>query len=165
MAAELLILRHARSGWGAGIATDFERTLSPHGIEAAPRVGRWIAEQQLVPDYIFASPAVRTRQTLALLEEALGSETPTRWEDSIYEASLGELIELLRERPAEADRVLLLGHNPGLELLIAYLGDRDAPTPFPAAALAHFRMPDDWGVLPRGCAELVEIVRPRGLGS
>ena len=161
----MLILRHAKSGWGAGTATDFERTLSPHGIQTAPRVGRWMAEQQLAPDYIFASPAVRTRETLALLEEALGSDTPTRWEDVIYEASLVELIELLRERPADADRVLLLGHNPGLALLVDYLDEGAAPMSVPAAALAHFRMPDDWGDLRRGCGELVEVVVQRGMVS
>ena len=170
MATELLILRHAKSSWGAGVASDFERPLSPRGARTAPRVGCWMAERDLVPDFVFASPAVRTRETLALLLDAMGAEPDTRWEEAIYGASLGELIDLLGERPGEARRVLLLGHNPGLEALVGYLGEGGVPTPigakaFPTAALAHFVMPDDWCDLQRASGDLVEVLRPRELES
>ena len=168
MATELLILRHAKSSWESDASTDFERPLSPRGIKTAPRVGRWMAERELVPDFVFASPAVRTQETLALLLDAIGSEPPIQWEELIYGASTGQLIDLLGERPGDAGRVLLLGHNPGLEMLTSHLIGGGIPTPvgakaFPTAALAHFRMPDDWQDLQYGSGELVELLRPREL--
>jgi len=168
MASELLILRHAKSSWESGVASDFERPLSPRGLRTAPRVGRWLAERDLAPDFVFVSPAQRTRQTLELLVEAIGSEPEVRFEERIYEASLGELITLLAERPGHAERVLILGHNPGLAMLADYLAAEGLPVSpdgkvFPTAALAHFGMPDDWNDLQRGDGELHELLRPREL--
>jgi len=168
MGSELLILRHAKSSWEAGVATDFDRPLSSRGLRTAPRVGRWLAGRDLAPDFVFVSPAQRTRQTLELLVDALGSEPEVRVEERIYEASLGELITLLGERPGDFRRVLLLGHNPGLAMLVDYLARNGLPeapggTEFPTAALAHLDMPDDWSDLQRGDAELMEMLRPREL--
>lgn len=166
MACELLILRHAKSSWDSGVASDFERPLSPRGQRTAPLVGRWLAERDLAPDFAFVSPAQRTRETLDLLVGALGTEPDVRWEERIYEASLGELIRLLAERPPEAERVLILGHNPGLAMLADFLAADGLPVPpdgkaFPTAALAHLVMPNDWSDLQHGDGELREVLRPR----
>jgi phosphohistidine phosphatase len=170
MASELLILRHAKSSWDSGVASDFERPLSSRGRRTAPLVGHWLAGHDLAPDFAFVSPAQRTRETLDLLVDALGSEPEVRWEKRIYEASLGELIRLLAERPSGSERVLILGHNPGLAMLADYLAVDGLPMPpdgkaFPTAALARFRMPDDWSDLQRGDGELREILRPRDMES
>ena len=168
MASELLILRHAKSSWDSGAASDFERPLSPRGKRTAPRVGRWLAERGLAPQFAFVSPAQRTRETLELLVGAFDGEPEVRWEERIYEASLGELIRLLAERPPHAERVLILGHNPGLAMLADYLAADGLPVPadgkaFPTAALAHLSMPDDWSDLQRGDGVLHEVLRPREL--
>jgi len=170
MASELLILRHAKSSWDSGVASDFERPLSPRGRRTAPRVGHWLAERDLVPDFAFVSPAQRTLETLELLTEAWGAEPQVRREERIYEASLGELISLLAQCPPNAERVLILGHNPGLAMLADYLAVDGLPVPpdgkaFPTAALAHLRMPADWSDLQRGDGELIEVLRPRDMES
>jgi phosphohistidine phosphatase len=168
MATELLILRHAKSSWDSGAKSDFDRPLSSRGRRTAPRIGRWLADRDLVPDFAFVSPSMRTRQTFELLVEALGSEPDMLFDERIYDASLGELVSLLADRPEPAERVLLLGHNPGLEMLVDFLASGAIPEPsggamFPTAALAHLVLPDDWGDLQRGDGELLEILRPRDL--
>jgi len=154
--SELLILRHAKSSWESDAVTDFDRPLSRRGEGDAPRVGRWILEQGLVPDRIVSSPAKRARQTARRVAEAVGFEpSEVEFDDRIYGAGVAVLLELLGE--IDGGRVLLVGHNPGLEMLVDHLAGGRAPRDggkfFPTAALAYFR---DGG--------LVSIQRPRGLG-
>ena len=75
---KLLLLRHAKSSWGAADLTDFERPLNERGRRDAPLVGEFIREQGLRPDLVISSPAQRTRETIALVIEAAGIEVAER---------------------------------------------------------------------------------------
>ena len=169
MSRELLILRHAKSAWASEAPTDFERPLAKRGFRDAPRMGAWLRGQQLIPDHIVSSPAVRAKQTAAGVLEGLGmaASSTIHWQPRIYEASLGALLAILEACPVAAARVLIIGHNPGLEYLLAYLADK-IPNPddgklLPTATLAHLAMPDQWENLQAGCASLAAITRPRSL--
>ena len=153
---DLLIMRHAKSSRESDAATDFDRPLSARGERDAPRMGRWILEQGLVLDRILSSPARRARQTARRVAEAAGFDrAEVEFDDRLYGAGLAVLLELLGE--IDGGRVLLVCHNPGLEMLVDRLAGGRAPRDggkfFPTAALAHFR---DGG--------LVSIERPRSLG-
>ena len=90
-------------------------------------MGAWLAERQLLPDFVVSSPATRASETAALVLEALGLDpTPSRWDRRIYGASTGELLELLAEVPADSKRTLLIGHNPGFEMLVRRPGQEPA---------------------------------------
>ncbi len=122
MKRELLVLRHAKSAWDTGARTDFERPLSGRGRRDAPRMGRFLAERGLVPDHVVSSPAERARQTVLAVCAELGlGEDAVRWDERIYHASTGALMDVLAESPAGAHRVLIAGHNPGLEMLVQTL--------------------------------------------
>jgi len=170
MRRELLLLRHAKSAWGADAPTDFERPLAQRGRRDAPRMGAWLRESSLLPDHVVASPARRAAETvhLALAEMGLGEEAVV-FADDVYEAAMFDLLDVLADCPATSRRVLLVGHNPALEDLVEHLAGRVAAPPggklFPTAALAHLAMPDDWSRLPRGCAELLSFIRPRTLSG
>jgi phosphohistidine phosphatase len=61
-----------------------------------------------------------------------------------------------------------VGHNPGLESLIAHLAGDDLDRPqdgklLPTATVARLEMPEDWTALDPGCAILVSVTRPKGL--
>ena len=58
---ELLIMRHAKSDWGVGLASDRERPLAPRGVKAAKRMGKFLTKANAAPDLILSSPAVRAR--------------------------------------------------------------------------------------------------------
>ena len=96
--------------------TTLTRPLSPRGIAEARAAGHWLREQAVLPALVLCSPALRAQQTL---EHALG-KTAAHSEPRIYEASAGELIALIDEH-ADAPRLLLVGHNPGFETLVALL--------------------------------------------
>lgn len=164
---ELLIMRHAKSDWSSGASGDFERPLNRRGREAAPRMGRWLIEQRLHPDQVVSSPALRAAQTARLVTAELGfDERQIDWREEIYEAAPGTLLRLLAVLPA-LPRTLLIGHNPGLERLLAYLV-ASLPSPedanlLPTATVARLRLGDDWGDLQPGSGQLLALVRPKSL--
>ena len=165
---ELLILRHAKSAWDTGAERDFDRPLNARGKRDAPRVGQWLREQWLVPDAVLASPARRARQTVKRVcrEVDFPLETVV-WDESLYEATTGALLAALARVPASSHRLLLVGHNPGLEELLrhlcATLPVADDGKLLPTAALARLALPKRWDALAPGCAELVALVRVRDL--
>jgi phosphohistidine phosphatase len=166
MSRELLIVRHGKSDWSVE-ATDFDRPLKKRGKKAANCLGKWLNQQQIPPDLIICSPANRAIATARLVCEAM--RVVHIVEDvRIYEASLDDLLLVLADIPAEKNRVMLVGHNPGLEMLLSYLVEETIPLPpdgklLPTASLARLSMPDDWQNISTGCAQLVEMIRTREL--
>lgn len=169
MTRELLLLRHAKSAWDTGAPTDYERPLAKRGLKAAPRVGRFMAENGLHPDYVVSSPAQRARQTVMLVCAEVGiGEGAIQWDRRIYHAGAVTLVNVLRESPPEARRVLMVGHNPGFEQLLQSLCAGEVPMPedwklMPTAALARMRVKVPWSELGHDVAELISLTRARSL--
>jgi len=161
MSRELIVVRHAKSAWDTDAASDFDRPLAKRGRKAAPAVGRWMREHGLQPDWVVASSALRVRQTLHRLLPELESEPPVVWVQALYTATLRDLLGTLASCPADRPRVLLVGHNPGLETLVEHL--TGSVEPLPTAALVRISLPDDWTGLTARCGTLEALVRPREL--
>lgn len=165
---ELLILRHAKSDWFSGASGDFERPLNERGRQDAPRMGDWLRQRGLVPDQVISSPAERARQTSLAVVEALDiQESHIHWDRRVYMAGVRELLDVLADCPGSARRVLLVGHNPGLEELVVYLADRDSLTLEPGfmktATLARLSLPKDWRGLKSGSGHLLEWATPKSI--
>ena len=114
-----MILRHAKAvPWYPGV-DDFHRPLSDIGTGHARKVANWMCKHLAAPDSILCSPSQRTRETLSpLLSRDPGLDSVTRFEPEIYGASTSTLHSILDFGFAEADRVLIVGHNPGFEILV-----------------------------------------------
>lgn len=169
MIRELLIVRHAKSAWHTDAASDFDRPLSKRGKRDAPRLGAWLRQQALVPDRVVSSPAKRARKTAVEVCRELGIEkTQVIWEPRIYEATCEELLSVLQETSAHVQRLMLVGHNPGLEDLIKLLCKaRPAEAPdnklLPTASVARLKLYGDWSELACGSAELIDVTKARTL--
>lgn len=169
MPRELLLLRHAKSDWDENVASDFQRPLAKRGKSDAPKVGAWLYREGLVPDHVISSPAERARQTATKVCKRLDfKKKAISWDAAIYEAGVGDLLGVLARCPETAATVLLIGHNPGLEELLAHLLGEEPERPedgklLPTAAVARLEMPADWTSLAAGSAQLISITRPRGL--
>ena len=165
MSRELLLLRHGKSDWDTGV-DDFHRPLQDRGKRGAQRIGVWLAQQQRVPDYIVTSPAERARVTAQKACKAMGNGDQGIQQDRrIYAADIDRLLAVLSDCPQDAGRVMLVGHNPGLEELLDWLVSDALPVPddgkrLPTATLAILKMPADWQTLIAGCARLDSITRP-----
>lgn len=168
MTRELLILRHGKSDWSTGV-DDYHRPLKERGIRAAQQVGSWLARQDMLPELVVTSPALRALTTASLACDAMGTGSRVILKDRrIYAADVDALLEVLGDCPPDAGRVMLVGHNPGLEELLVWLAGADIPLPadgklLPTAALARLRMPSDWRDPGKGCARLESITRPAEL--
>ena len=171
MSRELLILRHAKSAWDTDAPSDFERPLSKRGRRDAPRVGRFLHEQGLLPDYVVSSPAERAKQTVIGVCGPLGFEPQQiNWDSRIYHGYAGSLLNVLNNCPNDSKRVLIAGHNPGLEVLLQNLCNHEIPMPadyklMPTAAVAHLEISSGWENLEGGLARLISLTRARSLSD
>ena len=169
MPRQLLVLRHAKSAWDTDAPSDFERPLAKRGRKEAPRIGIWLRHEGLVPEHVVSSPAVRARQTaLKVCKELKFPGERIAWDARIYEAGIGGLLAVLADCPADAHRVMIVGHNPGLEMLVRFLsgGAVDEPADgklLPTAALACLDMPEVWDHVDEGSARVLSVTRARGL--
>ncbi len=156
---ELILLRHAHAEPAAADQVDLDRPLSSEGLAEAEAAGRWLKEHQLVPDRVLCSPARRTRETLEAVLAAVGY-VDQRLDDGVYDASPGSLMTLV-DQHRDVDRLLLVGHNPGLELLSALLhtGQSTDFRGMPPGAIAVLRMAADAELEP-GVATLSEFWWP-----
>lgn len=167
----LMLLRHAKSGRDDRVVRDVDRPLNREGHRAAQLVGRYLKRQGLAFDRVVASPAVRVKETLIEVEAGYGTALIPVWDRRVYLATAETLLEIVREQPDAAARVLLVGHSPGLEDLLLLLvpaaanGMRDAVEhQYPTAGIAELTLAvDDWGAVAPGGATLIRFVRPRDL--
>ncbi len=141
---ELLLLRHAEAMQAGPDGRDAERPLSVHGEAQARAAGTWLAEQGAEPGAVLCSPARRAQMTADAVCRALHARTP-RFLPSIYQATPGELLSLIENHAPDGDQVLLVGHNPGLEQLLALLteGRSAGARGMSPAALAWIELDDD----------------------
>ena len=119
----LWLLRHAKSSWDDAGVRDEDRSLAPRGERAADRMRAYLETNDITPDLVLCSSALRARQTLARVLPALGPDLEVRIEAALYTFDAGVLIDRLRLVPAEAASVLLVGHNPALQDLAGRLAD------------------------------------------
>lgn len=139
---QVILLRHAHAEPASPGQADLDRPLSPVGLAEAEAAGRWLAGQGLQPDRVLCSPARRTRETLEAVLGIIGY-AEQRLDESIYEATPGTLIGLLQGQE-DVERLLLVGHNPGLERLVALLdsGQTSDYRGMPPAAVAVLALPE-----------------------
>ena len=160
------LLRHAKSDVDDIALRDFDRGLNGKGRRGAAAIGAYMGEAGLEWDRVVASPAERVRATIA----ASGLNLTPEFDERLYLADAATLIAVLRE--AEGDRVLLVGHNPGLQemvfRLVAPEHENDlfeaASEKFPTATLAVLELDiADWPDISAGCGRLTHFARPRDL--
>ena len=121
-------MRHSKSDWSHGLP-DFDRPLNDRGRRQAGEAGDWISRHVGELDTALVSSARRTRETWGLVAERLSYEPRTEFTESIYDASVAELQDVLGALPDECPSAILVGHNPGVEALVHHLTGRDVAMP------------------------------------
>ncbi|MBI1732568.1 MAG: histidine phosphatase family protein [Gammaproteobacteria bacterium] len=164
----LILMRHAKSDWPDEVRRDADRPLARRGERDAPRMGRWLRKNGLIPDKLISSPALRARATAEIVAEKLRiRKKRIVLDERIYEAGLRRLLEVVAGHGADSSTLLLIGHNPGLEELLLHLAsdpvarnDRGKLMTTAAAAVLEFR-----GRIgaERRSARLLHLVRPKDL--
>lgn len=162
----IVLFRHAKADWPQ--VSDHERPLADRGRMDAAVAGRKLADSGIPFDLALCSTAVRTRETWKLAVQELPHRPKTVYEERIYEASPGELIAVLNELPDDAQNVLLIGHNPGVQGLADILagrsegdaGERMSRHGYPAAAFTVLSFDGTWKALEPGVGTLLDYWAP-----
>ncbi len=159
----LLILRHAKTQQDAP-AGDHARQLTERGLRDAAAMAPYIRTLVGIPDAIVTSDARRAQQTAEIVADGVGFSEPLTIAPRIYGADPDTLFDVVRALPDDADRVVLVGHNPGLEALAAALAGSDAIR-LPTSALAHleFDVPG-WDEVRPGAGRLREVATRHTIG-
>ena len=139
----LLILRHAKSSWKDSSLADHDRPLNKRGKRDAPRMGKFLRKQDLVPDRIISSTAKRARNTATAVAKACHCEDKVELTQEFYHAGPGSYLTVLQNASDNDQRVMVVGHNPGMEALVTHLTGRIET--MPTAAIAHVALPiEQW---------------------
>jgi phosphohistidine phosphatase len=157
----LLIMRHAKSSWGDSSLPDHERPLNERGERDAPRMGKLLKREGMVPQAIVASSAARAKATARAVAEASGFASEIEYAAALYGAGPEEYRQVLGRLPGHVECALVVGHNPSSEELLAELTGEDEH--FPTAAIARVELElDEWADWDdETSARLVEMWRPK----
>lgn len=165
----LLLLRHAKSDYPAGVA-DHERPLAARGVREAALAGDWLRAHAPAVDAVLCSTATRTRQTL----ERTGIDAPVYYADGMYDATPGMVIGEINATPTrfagEVGTLLVIGHEPAMSQVALGLADGPDSDPaaaeaisvkYPTSAVAQLRTAQPWDRLALGGAALITFHVPR----
>jgi phosphohistidine phosphatase len=168
----IYLLRHAKSSWDQPGLADHERPLAERGQQATAVLARYAEQHQINPELVLCSSSVRTRQTLQGVLPGHGALV----EHDLFFAGQDRLLERLRQVDPELRSVMIVGHNPALQMLTLKLaGGEIADRPsgsegleeirrkLPTGSLVTLRFDSAWSELGPGTAELVNYARPKAL--
>lgn len=164
----LTLLRHAKAEAGHATQDDHDRGLNERGQQAAVAMGNYMEKQRWSYDKVLCSSAKRTRTTLEYLQ--LQPEPSIDFQDKLYLASANEITTVISEMSNSLDRILLIGHNPGLHQLclkLAVKGDEKLidtmSMKFPTCTLARIVIGQEWSDIKQGNSELITFMTPKAL--
>lgn len=159
----VILIRHCKSDWD-GSTDDHERPLSARGHRAAPRLGAFLADNNLIPDIALCSDATRTRQTWASIADHLPTTPETIFSPALYLAEPEVMLAALRS--VDAPTIAMIAHNPGTAALAWALAetppadDRFAQYPTGATTILRFD-----GPITPGAGHVTLFTTPRDLAD
>ena len=157
----LYLMRHGlANALSVGAVSDFDRVLSPEGIERTQAGAAAMRRLRLSPTAIWTSPLPRALQTAQIVASALALPAPLEREELAIDAGAEGILAALAK--VKVRSLMLVGHNPDLEILAALLiGARRADAVLLSkGSLAQFKL--HAAPAPR-CAQLVSLWREKDL--
>lgn len=161
-ARRLILWRHAKSDWHGNYNSDHDRPLNARG-QAARHIMAAHIDAAFSPDIIVCSTAQRTRQTLAALE----TSAPISFDEALYHAMPATISALARKYGGDHKTLLMVGHNPGLEMLAAAAGKTEAvltakmSEKFPTCAVACLKFYGSWRDFNTAKAAVISFDTPK----
>lgn len=159
----LLILRHAKSSWEFEELSDHDRPLNNRGRRDAPLMGRKLLKEQLVPQIIISSSAVRAHSTAKKVAKACGYEDEILIDPALYGSGYSDYLNVLTNQEDEYDIIMLVGHNPISEQLVEVLTGEIVT--MPTCAIACISLPiTSWKqIIDKTKGQLLNLWRPKEL--
>ncbi|HYG37802.1 MAG TPA: histidine phosphatase family protein [Cytophagales bacterium] len=159
---ELILIRHAKSSWKFPDLPDFERPLNKRGKRDAPFIGDVLFKRIGTPDFIISSPATRAFSTAKKLSRSLNYPIDKIKKDiKIYLAEEVELLKIIKKLSDKYQKVILIGHNPGLTDLFNMLCHKTIEN-IPTCGSLHLKFTQDsWENIIRKTGEMTFFEYPK----
>ncbi len=159
---ELYLVRHAKSSWTSGAATDFARPLNPRGEKSAPFMAELLLRRSVNPELFISSPANRALTTARYFIAAYGrSPDEIQQEETLYPGNLNGILSVIQKVPDTYRSVILFGHNPGMTDAVNRLGRQYIPN-LPTAGIAGFKIETDrWSSILEADRKVVLLEFPK----
>ncbi|MBN9048352.1 MAG: histidine phosphatase family protein [Rhizobiales bacterium] len=126
---QLFLLRHAKAEAAAPSGKDHDRRLAPAGRADAQRMGAYLERHAIRADRTVLSTAARVQETWAAIAPALSRSPATVSEPRLFNASVMDILDVIRAQSDQTQSVMLVGHNPGLhDTTTLLLASGDAQT-------------------------------------
>ena len=155
-----MILRHAKSDWNAGAASDHARPLNRRGTGAALTMGRVLTRIGEIPDLVYTSSATRARETVLLAADAGGWDIEVQEIDDLYGASANSALQVASQAPDHIERLMLVGHQPAWGYLVRSV--TGAAVNMKTATVAGIDMHlESWRHAPEAMGSLAYLLQPR----
>ncbi len=160
----LWLLRHAKAEHDRKYE-DFDRPLTDQGKKDIKRMGDFMLHNHWRPDFILCSTAKRARQTLKRLRLHWEDrrEIPTLFSDDLYLGDKETILEQIAIVSPDYHRLLVIGHNPGLEHLLNHWNTEEDYCLLPTATLARLECDQAWSNLTQGQCFNCQMTRPKDL--
>lgn len=160
---EILLLRHAKSSWENINLEDFDRPLKKRGKDDSVIMGEYIKQNDLIPEYIICSDSVRTKETLKIILERIKKEIDVLYTNKIYEAEVDDILEVISQTDNRLQRIMVIGHNPGMLDTVIELTKEDFPYPkFSTCGLAYLKLDiNNWKDIRKSKAKLEIYKSPK----
>ncbi len=157
----LVLMRHAKSSWKNPQLTDSERPLSKRGLQNAPAMGKLIRNMGLSPQHVLCSSSLRTRQTAEAVLRKCQFMGDIKYLDSLYLGAPQAYLEAIHGVPDTVDKLLVVGHNTGMEEFLEFLSGRFEK--LPTAAVVHLILHiEQWKQLnATSGTRVIDIWKPR----
>jgi len=164
MAKQLLLVRHAKSDWGDASLNDFDRPLNKRGHANAPEMAQRLVNQEITPELIVSSPALRALTTANYFAKAWQIPSDDiQQESEIYEANVKALLSVVASFDDELNQIALFGHNPGLTDFANYLSNAHIYN-MPTCSVVLIEFPfDDWEEISANTGKVLLFDYPKSL--
>ncbi len=158
----LLLMRHAKSDWSDYSLSDFERPLNKRGLNDAPLMGKQILKHNKNIDLIISSPAKRAKTTAELVAKTVDYQKDIQFEQTFYGGSEDDIEVILTQTEKTQNVVLMVSHNPTIEMLIYSFLKKKQEIIMPTAAIASLLFDvDDWAKIEASKAKLEWLIVPK----
>lgn len=158
----LTVVRHAKSSWRDTSLSDKKRPLNKRGERDAPKMGKRIAEHGIRPSLIISSPATRAWLTAKIIAAKISYPIEfLQREDSLYLASLDEILDVVVAQDIGFNSLMVVGHNPGMTDFANFLSPGLTHN-LPTAGVVSVQIDqDDWNLYERPKTELLVYDYPK----
>jgi len=156
----LMLLRHGKSDWDTTNRGDRNRPLSRRGERASATMGLVLRKMGEIPDRVISSPALRAEATATIARLSGGWDSPLEIAEDLYGAGPEAALEVAQRCGADAERLMLVGHEPTWSYLAERItGGRIVVRT--ATVLAFDLDAGSWDEAPRSRGTLAYALHPR----